>query len=357
MIRIKKIAPLLFIIMVLSLACSLTQVSNNAAEVKPTEEMPTLLPPPTEEPTEVPPTEAPTAKPIVHTSKPEFSTSGDPQVIHDQESDRLAEEKQAYGGDEFVFGRYERPFDQDMNYMPIIDIKQANLFREEEDEFVYATIRLMEDPAMHADQVYYYGIELDIDVDGRGDILILTRTPSSDQWAVEGVTVWKDLNEDIGSNTPMQNDPPPGGNGYEVIIFDEGDSYDPDLAWSRISVEDPTFIDIAFKRDLLEENEMFLWGSWAFLGEEQYNPFDHHDHYTYEQAGSPMKSEQDYYPLKDLYALDNTCRAASGFKPLGSEPGLCPIPPEPEGEPEPGPGCRLVCTGGIAARICTLVCE
>lgn len=206
---------------------------------------------PTDEPvietTEVPateePTEAPTVAPIIHSVLPYISLPLDkPQVVHDQESIRKAAEKEAYGGDEFYKGRYERPFDQQMAYIPFIDIKQANVIRNKDSEFIFAVIHLMDNPALQPDAMYGFGIELDVDLDGRGDLLIWTTLPQGTEWSVDGVTVWKDANTDIGGLTPMVPDAPPGGDGYEVKLFDSGQGADPDLAWSRISPEKPTLV-------------------------------------------------------------------------------------------------------------------
>ena len=275
--------------------------------------------------------------PSEHTMRPDFSPPGDPQVIHDQESDRKAAQKEAYGGDEFAKGRYERPFDPDMNYVPSVDIFQANLFRDKENEWIYTIIRVKESPLYLEDMPFSFGIELDLDIDGRGDVLVWTDLPQSDEWSVDGVTVWKDLNESIGGKRPMISDPPDGGDGYETLLFESGMGEDPDLAWSRINPQENNFIEIAFKRSLLDETEIFLWGAWADVGMKNLELFDHHDHFTKEEAGSPLKSEVDYYPLKALYLIDNTCRAASGYTPKGGEPGICPVPPPPAGEPGPDP--------------------
>ena len=96
------------------------------------------------------------------------------------------------------------------------------------------------------------------------------------------------------------------------------------------------------------------------LGDDQFELFDHHDHFTHEEAGSPTKSETQYYPLKAMAALDNTCRAASGYIPKGGEPGLCPVtvPKVEGGEPgQPGQNCRQVCYNFGNQQICTMVCE
>ncbi|NPV76284.1 MAG: hypothetical protein HPY59_07885 [Anaerolineae bacterium] len=369
MFRPIKIPIILMVCMVFVLACNFTSLSGKEAEVTPAAvietDTPSEVSPPTKQPDESPavdlsPTEAPSPTPIVHLTLPDGTLPRNPQVIHDQESVRKAAQKEAYGGDEFYKGRYERPFDREMNYIPTIDIKQANLFREKDNEFIYAVIQLMEDPSLLPEVEYGFGIELDVDLDGRGDLLIWTQRPLAPKWSVEGVTVWKDANESVGGETPMRNNPPPGGDGYELKIFDSGVGADADLAWSRVSPQDPAFIEIAFKKAILEGTEIFLWGAWAMLGPGQFEWFDHHDHFTYEEAGSPMKSETQYYPLKGVAALDNTCRAASGYTPKGGEPGLCPVtaPQVESGEPEkPGQNCRQVCYNFGAQRVCTMVCD
>lgn len=153
----------------------------------------------------------------------------------------------------------------------------------------------------------------------------------------------------------MFSEGPVTQDGYEVNIFDAGSGQDPDLAWSRISLNDPKKIEIAFKRSILEISSVFLWSAWASQGADQFSFFDHNDYFTFDQAGSPTKSQKDYYPLKDLFALDNTCRSASGFTPKGNEPGLCPQPVSEKKGSSPGPNCRLVCS--LTHPGCYLVCE
>ena len=369
-IRSIKFIVIVILFMILISACNLPRPDSTDGETTPTDvvvadaqpDEPPSEVPPTTEPTETPPTQEPFPTPIVHLVVANFNPPGSPQVIHDQESDRKADQKEAYAGDEFLRGRYERPFDQDMNYIPVIDIKQANLFRDEDDEFIYAIIHLKEDPALFPDAQFGFGIELDLNIDGRGNILVWTSRPLTTEWSVEGVSVWKDLNKNVGSLTPMFSDSPTGDDGYEIKIFDAGVGSDPDLAWSRISTEDPRLIELSFKKDLLGDTDIFLWGAWSILGEDQFDLFDHNDHFTFEEAGSPMKSETAYYPLKEMYALDNTCRAASGFTPNGGEPGLCPIsvPSIAEEEPdEDDPGCIRVCIRQCLthAGCCEWVCR
>ena len=49
---------------------------------------------------------------------------------------------------------------------------------------------------------------------------------------------------------------------------------------------------------------------------------DYVDRFTESEAGSPQREDK-YYPLKALYAVDNTCRQAYGFTGTGQEPQRC----------------------------------
>ena len=94
-----------------------------------------------------------------------------------------------------------------------------------------------------------------------GILLVWTQLPKSTEWSVEGVRVFKDANSGVGAIKPMFSDAPSAGDGYEINIFDSGVGADPDLAWSRISPQDPTKIEIAFKRTILEEFAKVLVGN------------------------------------------------------------------------------------------------
>jgi hypothetical protein len=343
----KHVVPIIAI-MTLILACNLSASSKNPQGDKQIpvtgEQTPLVVAVPTEQPPQptVEPsvTAEPSPTPIVHLDLPDAILPTDkPQVTYDQESILSAEQKEAYAGDQFTIGRYERPFDQNMLYIPFIDIKQSNLIRNKDNKYIYSDIFLLDNPSLVPDAEYGFGIELDVNLDGRGEYLVWTRLPQSTEWSVEGVRVFKDANKSVGALKPMFSDTPSAGDGYELSIFDSGIGADPDLAWSRISPEDPTIIEIAFKKTVLDESQKFLWGTWSILGPDQFDRFDHNDYFTYADAGSPTRSDKDYYPIKAMYALDNTCRAASGFTPKGNEPGLCPTTPEVD----TGPRCTRVC--------------
>ena len=293
-------------------------VPTNTAQPSPTPEMPAEEPVPEE-----------SAIPeIVHVMNPTFG-EGKAQTIHDQESDKTAAEKRAYGGDEFVNGRYERPFlAADMAYIAAVDILRADLYRDEDNVWAYATIEVI-DMAENAGEEIHYGLEIDDDLDGRGDTFILVSVPEDTQWTTDGVQIWQDINQSIGSDTPMKPDENGGADGYETLIFDGGIGEDADLAWVRKSDASDNAVEIAFKLSLIPKTEdaiLFLWGAWAFAGELHLDWFDHHDTLTLEEAGSPLK-ENENYPLMDFFGADNTCRGLSGMEPTGSLPGMCPYTP------------------------------
>jgi hypothetical protein len=276
----------------------------------------------------------PAAEPaIVHIASP-VSGSGKAQVIHDQPSKETAPQKRAYGGDEYPLGRYERPFTaDDMEYLPFIDIVQTVLFRDDAD-WVYTGILVAESPTLGGERRLLYGFELDNDLDGRGDVLVVAEFPPDHEWTTDGVQVWQDVNEDIGGAQPMKPDAPVSGDGYEVLIFDAGVGEDPDLAWVRRSPNQKEMIEIAFKLDLVDseaEEIAFLWGAWAFVDEAHPEWFDQHDRFTLEEAGSSLK-DNSAYPLKAFHSADNTCRALSGKSPGGVLPGLCTSGPKPGGD-------------------------
>lgn len=309
-------------------------------------------------PTQPPPPPTDTPEPaIVHIVFPD-TFSGQSQTIHDQVQEEVAPEKRAYGGDEWVKGRYERPFtSMDMEYLPFIDLVRADLFRTEESEWIYASLLVVQPPNLAGDRHLVYGIELDIDLDGRGDVIIIAVNPGGNDWTTDDVYVWEDINQNIGAQKPMRPDAPTDGDGYEVTIFEAGQGSDPDLAWVRISPENDSLIDFAFKYDLVDTGEdyfIFLWGGWAMAKEFDPAEFDPHDRYTLKEAGSPYIDNAEY-PLKDFHSTDSTCRALSGMDPTAQLLGMCPIsaPAPPEGEGCPEQECKQ--GFGWSSDLCTCV--
>jgi len=363
------VISIVIVILVSTAGCNLPTEAAPPAEVLPTQAGVEVVPPPTKAPTDAPPPPSPpTAEPeIVHVNIPAQGNEKE-QTIHDQVSQETAPQKRAYGGDEYPNGRYERPFTaEEMEYLPFIDIVRTDLIRDEDGGWLYADIVVVEPPSKSGERKAIYGIEVDNDLDGRGDVLILADAPESTEWTTDGVRVWQDLNANLGAAKPMQPDAPVQDDGYELLIFDEGVGDDADLAWVRLSPDEPNRIDIAFKLDLVdigEEYYFFLWGAWAFVDEAHPEWFDHHDRFTLEEAGSPLK-ENDDYPVKAFWGADNTCRGLSGLAPTSRLPGMCPVVvPQVESGGDSSSSCpAIVCpsfnTGNQTIQTCLnpVTCE
>lgn len=230
-----------------------------------------------------------------------------------------APERVTYG-DQFKNNIFERPFTSEiMDYRGEIDIIRVNLKTSETWFYfdIYLAVDLPDSGEMK------YGLELDLDENGRGDYLIECELPLSKEWSVDGVKVHSDLNKDVGGESPLLSDDLDASlNGYEVMIFDEGDGDDPDLAWVRRHPDESDIIQIAFKIDLIGLGG-FMWSVWADDGLKAPDYFDYNDRFTAESAGNPYPGSP-LYPIKGLALVDSTCRSYYGFTPTGEEPGICP---------------------------------
>lgn len=274
---------------------------------------------------------------IVHTFFPaEIQTSG--ALHYDVDSRGTAPQHRAPYGDSYKLNRFERPFTQTvMDYLPDVDILT---FRIAADQTWYYVFMDLAGPNAAGGLTADYGLELDFDRDGHGDYLIWVKPPFASTWKTDGVTVFMDTNNDTGGLSPERSDAPFTGNGYDQILIESGrNGLDPDLAWFRIDPRSSTSVQFAFKKSLVGSS--FMWGVWADLGLRDSSRFSYNDYFTEEQAGSPETSETTYYPIKAIYAVDNTCREAYGFKATGYEPLLCPVEPVPTQRPGSPP---LTCT-------------
>ena len=237
----------------------------------------------------------------------------------DYNSSDYAEERITYG-DNYKTNILERPFTaNEMDYVGAIDIIRVNM--KVGTTWIYVNIFLAED--LPAEGAMRYGLELDLDENGRGDLLIQTELPKDQEWSVDGVHVYQDLDKDVGGGKPMVPDhSTKKRNGYEVLIFNSGEGDDPDLVWTRRDPGANNQIQFAIKY-ALTGNTGFLWSAWADAGLKAPDYFDYHDLYNEETAGSPYPGSP-IYPIKSLALFDNTCRSYYGFTPLGNELGLCP---------------------------------
>jgi|GEM_PF-467750 len=283
---------------------------------------------------------APETRSVVSTPPPDAPTYIDSQ-IEDETSEATAAEARAPGGDDFNRNLYERPFNANSMgiYYPDIDIQSAMLTQTS--DWIYVTIRVV-GQRLDSDFLGSYAVEFDLNGDGRGDTLVNAFVPT-DQWSTAGVRIWKDSNRDVGNGVPVESDPPQIGNGYETLLFDQGQGEPADLAWARLlspqnnllqfTVSQTRDIQIAIKASAIENDTHYLWNVWASRDLLKPSWFDYNDHFTFKQAGSPLKERTEYYPIQSLYALDNTCRQSMGFELSGYELGGCKPPPAPAPPP------------------------
>jgi hypothetical protein len=327
------------------------QEQEREAESPQLTDTPTLTQGPTQ-------TSSPTLEPpIEHITQP-----GEPERIRtwisDISSEPFASENRTIG-DSLNVNLLERPFTaEEMAYQPYLDIIKTELGPG--GEWLYMVVILEGElpDAVEAIEATY-AIEIDLDRDGHGDWLISAQIPTTDQWTTDGVKVWRDSNPDVGGQNPMIAEAPLSGiDGYDELVFDEGHGEDPDAAWVRRAPTSPNQVQLAFKHSLIDSASTFLWGGWSDEGVKEPGWFDYNDHFTLEQAGSPLINN-DHYPLKELYSLDNTCRWTYGFEPTTSYPGLCPLPtptptytptPRPTLCPPPAGGCPSVAFGGFSVQ-------
>ncbi|MGD0806777.1 MAG: SdrD B-like domain-containing protein [Anaerolineales bacterium] len=258
---------------------------------------------------------------VVHIATPP-GTSGTSRYITDPVSKDYAAQKRVPGGSDVYAGnRYERPFTAEtMDYLSDVDLSRVEL--KLNPPWVYVTFQFA---AARADGIgkTMYGAEFDTNRDGRGEYLVWGLSPAGAEWTTDGVEVWKDSDSDVGGPHPQLSDAPwAGGNGYDQRIFSGGQGADPDLAWIR-QIEGGTKVQLAFKYSAIGNAPQFLWNGLADLGVRNPAWFDYNDHFTQAEAGSPLPIQSDFYPLKALWGIDNTCHDAYGFTPTGMEPGLC----------------------------------
>ena len=248
-------------------------------------------------------------------------TSGATRFITDISTKPYADQKKAVGGDDYSTNRYERPFTAtDMTYLPDVDLTRVEM--RIQSPWVYITFEFAGPRAEGIGQTMY-GAEFDTNKDGRGEYLVWGASPPSSAWTTDGVEVLQDTNGDVGGPTPQVTNAPWNlGDGYDKKLVSSGQGADPDLAWIR-QIEGGAKVQLAFKYSAIGNAPQFLWNGLADAGVRNPKWFDYNDHFTQADAGSPYPVQTTLYPLKELYALDNTCRDAYGFTPTGTEAGLC----------------------------------
>lgn len=276
--------------------------------------------------TEAAVTESAIAEPIVHTVIPQGGLKAR-AYAHDHEESATSDKKNVTAGDEFRKNQFERPFTaNEMTYLPDLDIVDFGITSD--DQFFYISIIASGVDAVSGTMTGIYGVEVDRDFDGRAELMLGVLPPYSTEFTAENVVVLADLNGDIGGPTATRPDQGFEGNGYDGIIFDLSQNIhpdDPDLAWVRFVDGDRPSIEIAYRKWIFRGgDEQFMWNVFSFSAEQGLTPqgFNFHDSISDIEAGSPNKGDANY-PIKELAAMDNTCRVPMGFNATGSEPLGC----------------------------------
>jgi hypothetical protein len=278
--------------------------------------------------TEVAPIIEATAVPVVSVTHVVIPTAGtsDRATAHDNENSLFFDTKKVKTGDEFYKNRFERPFTSiDMNYLPDLDIVNFSITSDE--NFFYVKISMVGPDATSQSLTGFYGIELDRNADGRAEMLLTTRPPYTTEFSADNVSAYLDINSDVGGNNINRPDTF-GDNGFEAVIFDLSKGVypenDPDFIWVRQTTDSELpAVEIAFARWMFKDGkEAFMWS--VLSSDAAINPtmLYYHDHLTAEQAGA-ANTDDPNYPLKELAAVDNTCRVPLGFQAVGTEPLGC----------------------------------
>ncbi len=233
-------------------------------------------------------------------------------------------------------------------YYPHLDI--IDTFVYQDDEWVYG-VMVLKDGDSSGLLGGKYGIEFDLDLDGKGDWLVLVTQPILTEWTTKGVQVYHDANQNVGGSKAMNSDYGSDSDGFEELVFDAGIGDDPDLAWVRVYPSDVLSLEIAIKRSAFEHDDRYMLNMWAGTSDLDPALFDFNDFLTHEQAGAADPGFEIFYPIKELSELDKSCKMVVGFDPIGNEPGLCETliprggpnaPTPPGGCQEPGGGCPPV---------------
>ena len=283
------------------------------------------------QPTNVPPTSTPE---ILHILYP-INAAPNGFTIYDVSSFDTAPERRAPYGDSYKINRLERPFQQDMSYVPDLDIATYNVSSDQ--QWYYVSIEMIGKNPNNEIGIHF-GVEIDNDGDGFGDTLLWASPPYSTDWTNQNLQIFTDSNHDTAGLSAGLSDAPLNTNGYDTPIFDlnGGLASDPDLAWVRRDAGLNATIQFAFKRSLTDES--FMLGVLADAGLRDVSQLDYVDRFLAEDAGSPVRDNRNY-PLGELYLVDNTCREAFGFTPTGFEPQLCPRPEAPTKAPGDTTAC------------------
>jgi hypothetical protein len=228
------------------------------------------------------------------------------------------------GCDSWETNRFERPFNaisQDEFY-PDLDIQYAFFGRDA--DWYYLRMAVFDSQPKTEFLEGTYAMEMDIDVDGRGDLLVLVSEPGRDtgrKWSTQGVQIWADSNNDVGGEKPKIPEGFVIADGYDMLLFDQGEGDDPNGAWARVFMTGSAYIELAFKTEYLNGDIAFKWWVWSGYRRDP-DMFDFHDFYSLERAGAANEGMANF-PVKEVFALDSSCASMWGASPDLTDPDFC----------------------------------
>lgn len=251
-----------------------------------------------------------------HLIQPATDVPKPARVIDDVESSGTGPEGRAPYGDSYAINRFERPFLQDMTYVPDMDIHKFSLSQDA--DWYYVSIQLIGSDPNNSVGINY-GVELDLDGDGFGDYMIWAVPPYLSAWDTSTVQIYQDADHDTAGESSAESDAVFSGTGYDTMLFDgkTGQNDDPDLAWVRMIEGDTAVIQFAFKRSLV--SSYFMLGVVSDAGLRDVTKYDYADYFSETDAGSPV-SGKEFFPLGSVYSVDNTCWEAYGQAPSAFKP-------------------------------------
>jgi hypothetical protein len=336
--RSSLLFAMLPLILALALACNLSSATSNpapasndsgAGEISAT---PTAEAPPdsSSKKTSAPPTAGPTStNTLTATTAFTGAMPGDPPAkiayVDDISEKSKNGENGAAGGDNFAENIYERPFNKDMSYRLDLDISGTTFSKDA--NWFYVTIALGGQNPTNGKMSANYGVEFDVNKDGRGEFVVWTVPDFSTQWTRTNTKIFGTSTNMVGGTHPSLSDAPSWtGATYDKVLFDGATDNQNNGAWVRVSPTNANNMEIAVNSMMISAPAQFLWGVWADDGIKDPTKFDYNDVITKAEAGSPYKSLADF-PPKAIWSVDNTCRYWVGFSPDKIIPGSCYVPP------------------------------
>ena len=228
------------------------------------------------------------------------------------------------GCDSWQINRYERPFNKETQdtFFPDLDILSAELGTD--GTWFYFRLTTFDVNQNTEELDGTYAIEIDIDIDGRGDVLILARNPGDEaiqDWTVSGAQFLGDSDNDVGNQKPLVPDPPTTGDGYDTLSFDQGNGEGSNWVWTRYQPGKPAILEIAFRAVGIYNDPTFKWWAWTDEGVDNPSGYDYHDLFDHPEAGDPNES-QPFFPSLAINEMDNTCASIWGTEP-SDDPDLC----------------------------------